>query len=304
MPTTYTDQFFLIDPYSPPAPRTEMQFVSYSLTDQNDDADFDRFDGDSINGQDITASWPGDTVTVDVPGIGIVTYTGVTFYLADGSRVFTPNDGQVLQNGYLVSTTWVSSQGPLLVSELGPACFTPGAPIVTERGPVPVEELRPGDRVRTRDHGLQTLRWLGRARHAAQGVFAPVLIGKGALGNRAALRVSQQHRVLVTGWRAQLFLGADEALVPALHLVDGDSIRIQPGGMVTYIHLLFDRHEIVTTAGLHSESFHPAAALASGERAVRREVSRLFPGLSPGAVRRIPAARRVARRHEAWLLAC
>ena len=61
---TYSDQFFLIDPSAPPAPGTSLTYVNYTLTDQNNDGDFDRFNNDSINGSDITSSYAGDTVTV------------------------------------------------------------------------------------------------------------------------------------------------------------------------------------------------------------------------------------------------
>ncbi len=303
MPTSYSDQFFLIDPYSPPPAGTAMNFVNYTLVDQNDDADFDRFNGDSVNGVDITSSYPGDTVTINVPGVGNVTYTGVTFYLADGSRVFTPNDGQVLQNGTLVSTTWVSAQGPLLVSELGPTCFTPGTLIKTDHGLRPIEELKVGDLVHTRDRGLQPLRWIGRNKYQAQGVFAPVLIAKGALNNRVDVLVSQQHRILITGWQAQIYMGADEVLVAAKDLVNGRDIVIREGGEVEYLHLLFDQHEIITASGLHSESYHPAHATGVQDRATLAELARLFPGLINGQAGKARAARQVARSYEGRLLA-
>ncbi len=303
MPTAYNDQFFLIDPYSPPPAGTAMNFVNYTLVDQDDDFDFEAAGGDTVNGIDITASWPGDTVTVNVPGVGNVTYTGVTFYLADGSRVFTPNDGQVLQNGTLVSTTWVSTQGPLNVKELGPACFTPGTMIRAADGLRPIESLRVGDLVHTRDHGLQPLRWIGQSRFEAVGAFAPVLIRKGALGNRTDLKVSQQHRILIADWRAQIYLGADEVLVAAKDLVNGRDILIVEGGEVEYLHLLFDRHEILSTSGLHSESYHPAHALETSDRATLAELMRFFPELAGAKAGGFCAARPVARSFEGRLLA-
>ena len=65
MPTTYTDQFFIIDPFNPPPPGTAMNFVTYTFIDQNDDGDIDAFDNDSVNGFDVTSSWPGDVVNVN-----------------------------------------------------------------------------------------------------------------------------------------------------------------------------------------------------------------------------------------------
>ena len=60
MPTSYSDQFFVIDPYSPPPAGTAMNFVNYTLIDQDDDLDFEAAGGDTVNGSDITNSWPGD----------------------------------------------------------------------------------------------------------------------------------------------------------------------------------------------------------------------------------------------------
>jgi len=200
LPTTYSDQFYLIDPYSPPPPGTALNFVNLNLTDQNDDGDFDRFNNDSIDGTDITA----------------FTYTGVTFYLADGRRVFTPNDGQVLQNGTFVSSTWVSSQGPLLASQLGPPpllasqlgppCFVAGTLIRTTNGDRRVEDLAPGDLVETLDHGPQPIRWIGRASVSGKGEHAPVLFrAGGVIGNLNDLRVSPQHRIVIRSWQTELY---------------------------------------------------------------------------------------------------
>lgn len=41
-------------------------------------------------------------------------------------------------------------------------CFTPGTRIATPRGECAVEALRVGDRVITRDNGLQEIRWIGQ----------------------------------------------------------------------------------------------------------------------------------------------
>ncbi|MEL6479553.1 MAG: Hint domain-containing protein, partial [Pseudomonadota bacterium] len=46
-----------------------------------------------------------------------------------------------------------------------PVCYCPGALILTNRGEVPVEDLRVGDLLVTADHGLQPLVWIGVSRH-------------------------------------------------------------------------------------------------------------------------------------------
>ncbi len=73
MPTTYTDQFYIIDPYSPPPVGTTMVVHDYDMVDQNNDGDIDRFNNDRIDGSDVRSSYPGDTVTINVPGTGNVT---------------------------------------------------------------------------------------------------------------------------------------------------------------------------------------------------------------------------------------
>lgn len=138
-------------------------------------------------------------------------------------------------------------------------CFAEGTLIDTPTGRVPVETLRPGDLVLTRDHGAQPLKWVGRQELSASQLarapqLQPYLIPQGALGKSGPDRdliVSPQHRVLVSTPAMQMNLGIDEALVAAKHLRSSRRLR---GRGVTYIHLMFDNHEIVRSNGLWSES--------------------------------------------------
>lgn len=304
MPTIYKDQFFQIDPYAPPAVGTPLSVVRLEMLDQNDDGLIGAANNDMIDGVDITSAWKGDQVTINVPGVGNITYTGTTFYLADGRRFFTPTDGKVLQDGTFVSSSWVTTNVPLAVAtDLGPTCFGAGTRIAVPGGWRRVEELVPGDLVETRDHGPQRLIFVARRSHQARGKAAPVRIAAGALGNEADLVVSQPHRMLVTGWRAELYLGVPEALVAARHLVNGRDITLEPGGEVQYHHLLLPRHEIICAEGAWTESFHPAHALGLGDRALWAEVSRRFPALMAQEGACWQAARQVARGHEGVLLA-
>ncbi|MGB3313313.1 MAG: Hint domain-containing protein, partial [Albidovulum sp.] len=279
MPTTYKDQFYSLNPSNPPLFGSSVTFTRLTLTDQNDDDDFDRFDGDSIGGVDIVRSYPGDTVTINVPGVGNVTYTGVTFYMQGGGRYFTPTDGQVLMDGTFVSSTWAQGQGALLVSELGPACFTRGTLIRVPGGAVAVETLKAGDLVDTLDHGPQVLRWVGQQDVIGRGDLAPVVIAAGVLGNERELRVSPEHRMLMTGWLAELHFGEDEVLVAAKHLIGMPGITRQEQAETAYLHLLFDRHEIVFAEGAPSESLHPSSWMIAQDSALRAEIIAVFPEL-------------------------
>lgn len=190
-------------------------------------------------------------------------------------------------------------------------CFTPGTLILTERGEVAVEALVVGDLVMTRDHGLQSLRWVGRRELSmldllADPDFQPIRIVQGAMdgtGPDRDMLVSPQHRVLVAGAAAQLLFGEDEVLVAAKHLLAKPGIsRVLPTGGVSYVHILFDRHEIVQSDGIWTESFQPADRMLSAmDKAARDEVLALFPELATES-RFFPAARLSLKAYEARVL--
>ena len=189
-------------------------------------------------------------------------------------------------------------------------CFTPGTLIATARGPVAVERLAPGDLIMTRDHGLQPLRWVGRRDLSLADLIAgpklqPVRIAAGALGAGLPLRdmlVSPQHRMLMTGARAEMLFGEDEVLVAALHLTALPGVEQVLTRGVTYLHLMFDNHEVIEADGAWSESFQPAArSLRDLGDEQRAEIVALFPDLAGGPVS-VPAARLTLKAHEARVL--
>ena len=167
----------------------------------------------------------------------------------------------------------------------GSICFQRGTLIRTPTGEVPVHKLREGDLIVTQDRGPQPIRWIGNSMARAEGVQAPVRFAPGTIGNRRALRVSPQHRIYVTGWKAEVLMGMDHCLVPALGFVNGTTVRqVEDGRPVEYWHLLFDQHEIIFAEGAATESFHPGpVALATLGPDQRREVLRLFPKLAQDA---------------------
>ncbi|WP_374375510.1 Hint domain-containing protein [Tabrizicola sp.] len=243
-----------------------------------------------------------DTLTVDITGMGW-TRIDIAYTSADHENgVITFFNGAGVQIGTLTFTD---------IEHVAIVCFTAGTRILTERGPVAVETLVPGDLVVTRDNGLQPLRWVG-SRHLshaelqARPGLRPVRIGPGALfgaGPASPLLVSPQHRVLVEGARAELYFGETEVLVPAKHLVGLPGVsRECPAEGVSYVHILFDRHEIVLSNGLWTESFQPAERTVNAlDAAVRAEVLGLFPELG-GEAAAFPAARMSLKAHEARTL--
>lgn len=220
-------------------------------------------------------------------------------------------DGSVSRDGRVEFTDGAPDLTFASIERIVP-CFTPGTLIDTDEGRIPVEELLPGDRVLTRDRGFRTLRWVGAKEVdadllARRPEFTPVRIARGALGNGLPERdmlVSPQHRVLITGPRAELLFGEHEVLVAAKHLVGMKGINRAHGTPVTYVHIMADRHEIVRSDGLWSESFQPGdMSLAGLDRPQREELLALFPELQTRSGQRsYTAARMSLRAHEARAL--
>lgn len=192
--------------------------------------------------------------------------------------------------GGTIALTGISATD-LTFDNINIACFTAGALIDTDQGPIAVEALTTGTRLRTMDNGFQPLRAVLQRSVPGGGRFAPILIRKGALGNARDLRVSPAHRFLLSDWRAELLFGEAEVLVSAKSLLNDHSILNAPVATVTYFHILLDQHEIVFAEGAATESYHFTAQ----EDAVKEELSALFPDLVVG---RYESARLCLRQHE------
>ncbi|RGP35697.1 Hint domain-containing protein [Pseudotabrizicola alkalilacus] len=161
-------------------------------------------------------------------------------------------------------------------------CFVAGTLIRTNRGEVPVEQIRPGDRLQTMDNGYSPVVWAGQRKVCGLGNMAPVRFEAGVAGNRRKLLVSPQHRMLVTGWPSELTMGERETLAAAVHLVNGRHIRRVRRPMVTYCHLLCEEHQVIFAEGAPSESlFAGGKSLSAFDHAARAEIRRLFPSLCP-----------------------
>ena len=310
---TYYDQFYQLDPGNPPDAGEVLDPSTLSLNDYNNDdrispttSQWDIWSGryDTVDGQRLTGVWRGDTITIEKVNGDQITITGDTFYLADGRTYFTPTDGTILHDGAtFVSSTYVTSSTYAPVGDLGPECFVAGTLITTPRGEVPVEWLRAGDLVETLDAGPQPLIWTGGRQVAGRGAYAPVRFEAGVLGNRRPLLVSQQHRMMLSGWRAELACGAPEVLVAAKHLVNGSSVRIVEMPRLRYVHLLLDAHHVLTAEGAPCESLFPGEMILDEDRAIHGEIRDAWGAHRSDAIESMVTARQVARGSEVSLLA-
>ena len=181
---------------------------------------------------------------------------------------------------YTISSS--NDGGPVLYSDL--VCFTAGTLILTPYGEVPIEDLHIGDLVITSDNGARPIKWIGTRAGLVNSSTRPVVITAGALHNERELVVSPQHRILISGWRAELLFETPEVLVPAKALINGDTIYQSSQSNVTYIHFMCDRHELVFANGVCTETLQPGAqALTMLDQAARDEIYELFPELQSGS---------------------
>ncbi|NCQ22975.1 MAG: 2,3,4,5-tetrahydropyridine-2,6-carboxylate N-succinyltransferase [Rhodobacteraceae bacterium CG17_big_fil_post_rev_8_21_14_2_50_63_15] len=246
-----------------------------------------------LNGQPVVA---GDIVTLNSGQQIQLNADGTVTVLGDG-------DTELFNFTYEVaSSTGQTDVGFVTVDSV--PCFVAGTRIRTPSGPVPVEDLRPGDLVITRDDGAQPLRWIGRRQVRAEGDFAPIRIAADTFGRHRELWVSPLHRVLIRDALSELLFGEPEVLVAARDLVNDRSVRRIEGGSVEYVHIMFDRHQVVYSEGLPTESFLPGPQIRNSfEAEIVAEICTLFPEIDPETgAGYSPAARRTLKRHEALVL--
>ncbi len=117
-----------------------------------------------------------------------------------------------------------------------------------------VEELQVGDRLLTRDHGPQEIRWIGQQVQRATGALAPVCIREGTLNVARDLRLSPHHRIFIWQRKDELGTGRAEVLVKAETLVNEDTVIREDGGHVETYQILFDGHQIIYAEGIAVES--------------------------------------------------
>ncbi len=175
---------------------------------------------------------------------------GVTYTYIGGDDI---DNSLASQNGADTRLTYSEYQAQSV------PCFVSGTMLDTAEGPMPVDWIGVGDRVRTLDRGWQVVRWRGdRAFRAAPDMPAPIEIAPGALGPgapREVLRLSPQHRIMVSGPICELYFGTPEVFVAARHLLHWPGIRqVQPDPDHAYYHLLLDHHEVLFSDGITLES--------------------------------------------------
>ena len=179
-----------------------------------------------------------------------------------------------------------------------------------ERHQTATRPLVAGDHILTRFGDVKTIRWIGqrtvRKDLAAEHDLWPVRISKHALGNMLPeqdLLVSPNHRMLISWGATQVLFGEQSVLVAAKFLVGLPGITKETDTeTVSYLHMLFDQHEIVISNGSPSESLYRGdIALRGVASDVRDEIYMLFPELEDTSYF-VPLAAPTLKSYEAAVL--
>ena len=145
-----------------------------------------------------------------------------------------------------------NSAGGIDIS-LAPPCFRAGPHIATDYGPVAVEHLQAGDRLRlARSDATAEITWLGHRhvncrRHPDPRAVWPVRILAGAFAPGRPMRdlfLSPDHAVHV-----------NDVLIPIRHLVNGATIAQIETDTVTYWHVELATHDVILAENLPCESY-------------------------------------------------
>ncbi|SNS67414.1 Ig-like domain-containing protein [Antarctobacter heliothermus] len=262
-------------------------FVDQANPEDPPNQDYDILDLSGVGAQDV--DWRLVNEVADSNGNGL-----------DGTIEFLDGSGAV-----------TGTMDFFEIEEIVP-CFTPGTLIATPQGERLVEDLEVGDRVITRDNGIQEIKWVGRKDLtgfdlARKPHFKPILIQQGALGNNLPehdMLVSPNHRVLVANDKTALYFEEREVLVAAKHLTGLDGVDEVEANGVAYIHVMFEGHEVILSNGAWTESFQPGDYSLKGiGNAQRQEILELFPELEHAeGLKAYASARRSLKKHEAALL--
>lgn len=161
--------------------------------------------------------------------------------------------------------------GPVGTPEFAVSGVAQSSVVETARGPVLARDLRLGDKLITRDKGLQPLRWIGESTvlygdPAADATAetgtrrGPVRIRAGAHGcnpDAGNLVVAPGQRLLVRNSLNELLFATDEVMASAADMIHLDGIDFVPRDVGRWVHLLLDSHELLRVNGIWMESFAP-----------------------------------------------
>jgi len=161
-----------------------------------------------------------------------------------------------------------------------PPCFAAGTHIETDRGPVKVQDLRVGDKVKVlfgpSPHA--PVEWIGQrtvnvSQHPEPKNVLPILVQQGAFAP------SQPSRPLLLSPDHAIYDAAQQVLIPVKYLINHTTVAQIPAEGVNYFHVqVKGPHNVVYAEGVTAETY-----LDTGDRsnfANGGEVVKLHPDFS------------------------
>lgn len=160
--------------------------------------------------------------------------------------------------------------------------FGPGTMIATEEGQVPIDWLRPGDKVQTRDRGFQPVLWVGHhlLPHYVAEALRPMRVATGAFGAEMPSRdtvFSPGTGVLLAGDELRMWF-AEREMFARLDRLNASQPRIED--RVTLYTLLLDLPEVIIADGMWVSSVEATNAYV--ELMPERLRHALLPRLAAG----------------------
>lgn len=144
-----------------------------------------------------------------------------------------------------------------------PLCFVAGTPLLTTGGYKKVEDLRPGDQLVDWTGQAVRILWsaqqrIGNLTDPKRAHLRPITFSADSFDRKngtSKVRVSGNHRMMLSGPDNALNFGAHDVLAPAKAFVDGHRAYVEDyENTVDYYHVLCERHTVVCAAGIWSET--------------------------------------------------
>ena len=141
--------------------------------------------------------------------------------------------------------------------QTGSVGFRKGTAILTVEGPCPIEELRVGQLVHTRDHGILPITWTGPTGRNGGGEKTFLFAQAGAVGHNEAICLAPRQAILISNWQDDPSPEHQEALVEirGLDCLDGVA-RVRQAVEYCY-HFMLPNHALIMANGLWCDSLHP-----------------------------------------------
>ncbi|PYF09213.1 Hint domain-containing protein [Rhodobacter viridis] len=191
-------------------------------------------------------------------------------------------------DGTIMDSTRLAPATPLFEEAF--SALARGSVILTEDGPVAVEDLLPGQRVLTAEGRSERVTWIGsmviypgaeNGRDLEEQVSLTRITAEAFGAGRPLLDVvlGPRARLCLRDPRLRRVSGLEAAYVPARAFIDGISvIEVTPSTPVTVYHAVLEHHGSIRVAGLEVEAFHPGEGV---ERMIDPRMLSLFEAQFP-----------------------